>query len=70
VQNVTRAIENHCHVAAVSCAGEDEVHFYPGRNMIVDPYGRVLVAASDNMSERILGCSVDVSEVQRIREKW
>jgi len=38
--------------------------------MIVDPYGRVLVAASDNMSERILGCSVDVSEVQRIREKW
>ncbi|MGQ9461161.1 MAG: carbon-nitrogen hydrolase family protein [Candidatus Bathyarchaeaceae archaeon] len=70
IQNIARAIENHCYVAAVSCVGEDEVHLYPGRSMIVDPYGRILIAASDGMSERILGASVDVNEVRRIRETW
>lgn len=70
IENQARAIENHCCVAAVSCVGEDEVHLYPGRSMVVDPYGRILVAASDNMSERILGCSVDVNEIRRIRQNW
>jgi predicted amidohydrolase len=70
IQNIARAIENHCCVAAVSCVGEDEVHLYPGRSMVVDAYGRILVSASDNMSERILGCSVDVNEIRRIRQTW
>jgi predicted amidohydrolase len=70
VQNIARAIENHCCIAAVSCVGEDEVHMYPGRSMVVDPYGRILIATSDNMSERILGCSVDVNEIRRIRQNW
>ena len=70
IQNIARSIENHCYTAAVSCVGEDTIHFYPGHSMIVDPYGRVVVGVSDNMSERILGCSVDVNEVRRIRQTW
>ncbi len=70
IQNMARSIDNACYTAAVSNVGEDTVHFYPGHSMIVDPYGRVLVSVPDGMSERIIGCSVDINEVRRIRETW
>lgn len=67
IENQARAIENHCYIVAVSCIEEDEIFTYPGRSMIVDPWGRVLLAASDSMSERILVTHINVNEVRRIR---
>lgn len=70
IENMSRAIENHCYIVAVSCIGEDEIFTYPGRSMAVDPYGRILLAASDSMSERILVTTLNVNEVRRIRREW
>ena len=67
IENQSRAIENHCYVVAVSCVEQDELFTYPGRSMMVDPWGRILLAASDGMGERILVHHVNVNEVRRIR---
>lgn len=70
IENRSRAIENHCYIIGTSCIEEDEIFTYPGASMAVDPYGRILLAASESMSERALFVTVNVNEVRRIRKEW
>lgn len=70
IENRARAIENHCYIVATSCVKEDDIFTYPGRSMAVDPYGRILLAASDGMGERVLVTTLNINEVRRIRGSW
>ena len=59
-----RAIENQAYVAAVNRCGKDPWLPYPGRSLIVDPHGTVLVDAGP--SERVISAEVDC----RLVDEW
>src|SRR4030095_7656034 len=42
-----RAIENQAYVIGVNRCGRDPEFVYPGRSLVVDPHGAVLVDAGD-----------------------
>lgn len=42
-----RAIENQCAVVGVNRCGNDPFHIYPGRTMVVDCHGEILVDAGE-----------------------
>jgi predicted amidohydrolase len=61
-----RAIENQCYVLGANCAeGEDR---YPGRSMIIDPWGNVLVEAGDR--QEIIMAEIDIENVKKTRRKF
>jgi omega-amidase len=43
-----RAIENQAYVVGINRVGTDPYHTYPGRSVIIDPHGEVLVDAGSN----------------------
>jgi len=61
-----RAIENQVFVAGVNCVEGDLD--YGGSSMIIDPEGKVLVEGG--AYQEILMSDVDLTEVQRVREKY
>ena len=42
-----RAIENQAFVIGVNRCGQDPVHSYPGRSLVIDPLGEILVDAGE-----------------------
>ena len=61
-----RAIENQCYVLGANCAEGEEK--YPGRSMIVDPWGNILVEAGDR--QEIIMAEIDLGEVKKIRKEY
>lgn len=52
-----RAIENLAYVVGVNRAGADPKHIYPGRTMVIDPHGKVMVDAGS--AEGIVSAEID-----------
>jgi (R)-amidase len=68
-----RAQENQIFVAMVNRIGEGsdggESTYFVGGSMIVDPYGRIMVEASDD-KEEVISASIDLSLVQESRQRY
>jgi omega-amidase len=62
-----RAIENQCYVVGINRCGFDPQLRYPGRSVVVDPYG-VIVADAGNQ-ERVLCAELDPKLVEMVRAK-
>ena len=60
-----RAVENELVVAACNRVGSDGQVTFPGRSLVVDPWGHVLVEGDDR--ERLLIAQVDLQEVRKAR---
>jgi omega-amidase len=60
-----RAVENELFVAACNRAGADGDAVFPGRSMVVDPWGRALVEGDDR--EGLLVARADLREIQKAR---
>ena len=66
---VARAIENQCYVVGVNRVGNDPVCEYCGGSVIIDPYGRTLVACM--MGEECeASAEVDMRKLEAFREKF
>ncbi|HEX8521617.1 MAG TPA: carbon-nitrogen family hydrolase [Tepidisphaeraceae bacterium] len=63
-----RAIENQAYVAAVNRAGADSWLPYPGRSMIIDPKGNVLVDAGSN--EKVISAPISQEAVTSWRQEF
>ena len=63
-----RSIENLAYVVGINRAGADPKHTYPGRTMVIDPHGKVLVDAGP--SEGIVSAEVDPAVVRQWREEF
>jgi len=61
-----RAIENQCYVLGANCA--EGIDRYPGRSMIVDPWGNVLVEAGNR--QEIIMAEIDLDEVRKVRKEY
>lgn len=62
-----RAIENQCFVAGVNRSGEDSSTSYQGESNIFGPTGANLVPEISKCPEIV---TIDVSEVETVREKY
>jgi predicted amidohydrolase len=60
-----RAAENELIVAACNRVGRDEDTTFPGRSIVVDPWGNTLVEGDDQ--ERLLIARVDLDEIDKVR---
>jgi omega-amidase len=60
-----RAVENELIVAACNRVGNDGQVTFPGRSLVVDPWGHVLVEGDDR--ERLLIAQADLREVHKAR---
>jgi len=60
-----RAVENELVVAACNRVGSDGQATFPGRSLVVDPWGRVLVEGDGQ--ERLLIAQADLREVRKAR---
>ena len=60
-----RAAENELIVAACNRVGENEDVPFPGRSIVADPWGNVVVEGDDQ--ERLLIARVDLREVEKAR---
>lgn len=63
-----RAIENQAYVIGVNRCGKDPNHTYPGRSLIIDPQGKILVDAGD--SEKIIAADIDPTIVENWRRDF
>lgn len=63
-----RAIENQAYVIGVNRSGKDPHHTYPGRSLIIDPHGKILIDAGN--TERIVAADVDPQTVQKWRRDF
>jgi len=63
-----RAIENLAYVVGVNQTGKDPKFVYPGRSMVVDPHGKVLVDAG--AAETIISAEIDPAEVRNWRRDF
>ncbi len=61
-----RAIENQLFVVLASRSGTDGETNFSGNTMVVDPWGKVLVSASEN-GEGMIRCAIALEEVLRCR---
>jgi len=52
-----RAIENQAYVVGVNRCGRDAQHVYPGRSMVIDPWGKVL--ADGGEGECVVSAELD-----------
>lgn len=64
---IARAIENQMYVVAVNRIGSEFKANFPGKSLVVDPWGKVLIEADDQ--EQILQIEIDIDLVDRIRTK-
>ena len=60
-----RAVENELIVAACNRVGDDGEATFPGRSLVVDPWGNVLVQGDDR--ERLLIARADLREIRKAR---
>jgi len=60
-----RAVENELFVAACNRVGSDGDAFFPGRSLIVDPWGSVLAEGDDQ--ERLVIARLDLLEIRKAR---
>jgi predicted amidohydrolase len=60
-----RAVENELIVAACNRVGSDQNVTFPGRSIVVDPWGNTLVEGDDQ--ERLLVAQVDLREIDKVR---
>ena len=60
-----RAIENQAYVAGVNRCGTDPQHQYPGRSVIVDFHGNILVDAGEG--EGIISAKIDSDKLRQYR---
>jgi predicted amidohydrolase len=63
-----RAIENQAYIIGVNRSGRDPELVYPGRSLVVDPHGTVLVDAEDG--EKIVTAELDPAVVAKWREDF
>jgi omega-amidase len=63
-----RAIENLAYVVGVNRAGKDPQFSYPGRSMIIDPHGKVLVDAA--AEEGVFSAEIDPNLVRSWRKDF
>ncbi|PKG23241.1 carbon-nitrogen family hydrolase [Niallia nealsonii] len=63
---IARAIENQCYVIACNRAGSDPNNIFAGHSMIIDPWGEILVEATQNTST-ICG-TIDMQKVKEVRK--
>ncbi len=64
-----RAIENQAYVIGVNRVGDDPgPNHYPGRSLIVDPLGKVLVDAGER--ECVVAADVSIDQVNWLRSKF
>jgi predicted amidohydrolase len=66
---VARAIENQCYVAGVNRVGNDPACEYCGGSVIIDPYGKTIVACHMN-EECEATAEIDMDKLQAFREKF
>jgi predicted amidohydrolase len=64
---IARAIENQMYVVAVNRIGSEFKANFPGKSLVVDPWGKVLVELDDQ--EQIVQTDIDIDLVDRIRTK-
>ncbi|WP_419885634.1 carbon-nitrogen family hydrolase [Paenibacillus sp. B-A-8] len=64
---ISRAIENQCYVIACNRAGNDPNNTFAGHSMIIDPWGDILVEASEG--EEILTGDIALHKVREIRSQ-
>jgi omega-amidase len=60
-----RAVENELIVAACNRVGDDGQVAFPGRSLVVDPWGNALVEGDDQ--ERLLVARADLREIRKAR---
>jgi predicted amidohydrolase len=63
-----RAIENLAYVIGVNRAGTDPHFVYPGRSMVIDPHGKILVDAGAN--EGVVSAEIDPTIVRTWRKDF
>jgi predicted amidohydrolase len=63
-----RAIENQAYVIGVNRSGRDPEFVYPGRSLVVDPHGGVLVDAGDG--EKVVMAELNPVVVSKWREDF
>lgn len=61
-----RAIENQAFVVAVNRVGKAENEEFPGRSMVIDPLGNIVLQANDNQ-EGIFTVTIDLLQVEKVR---
>ncbi|KXG74338.1 carbon-nitrogen family hydrolase [Thermotalea metallivorans] len=64
---IARAIENQMYVVAVNRIGSEFKANFPGKSLVVDPWGKVLAESEDQ--ETILYAEMDIDLVDRVRAK-
>jgi predicted amidohydrolase len=63
-----RAVENQTFLIACNGAGVDHGTELAGNSLIIDPWGHVLARAGDG--EEVLRCTLDLSQVAEVRERF
>ncbi|HKX31833.1 MAG TPA: carbon-nitrogen family hydrolase [Blastocatellia bacterium] len=63
-----RAIENQAYVIGVNRCGSDPKLKYPGRSMIIDPHGRIMVDAG--REEVLIGAQLNLEELSSYRQDF
>jgi omega-amidase len=63
-----RAIENLAYVVGVNRAGTDPQFVYPGRSMVIDPHGTILVDAG--APEKIISAEINPAAVRSWRRDF
>ncbi len=64
---IARAIENQMYIVACNAAGETGGTVFGGGSMIVDPWGKVIVAGGDEPG--MFTAEIDLDRVDAVREK-
>jgi len=63
-----RAIENQAYVIGVNRCGNDPKYYHPGRSLIVDPHGKVMVDAG--REECSISAELSIDEVVKYRREF
>jgi len=64
---IARAIENQCYIVACNSAGQTGDTTFGGNSMIVDPWGKVVVAGGE--SPNLLTAEIEMDAVDEIRKR-
>ncbi|YCA13460.1 carbon-nitrogen family hydrolase [Bacillus sp. AK128] len=64
---ISRAIENQCYVVACNRAGKDPKNEFVGHSMIIDPWGEIIVEATED--ETILTGEINTEKVHAVRKQ-
>jgi predicted amidohydrolase len=63
-----RAIENLAYVVGVNRCGSDPNHQYPGRSVVIDPWGEVVADAGSE--EGLVDVRLDLESLRACREEF